>query len=228
MVRHRYPNPPVVEALCEVFLRGSAWDPTVPGLFYERVRANYPKRGQQDIPDEPQARFVRDDGSRMIQLARNLLVVNQLQPYPRFEDWRPEVLSALDVYREVATPTGIDRIGLRYINRVSIPAKAADMKEYFRLYPEIPDEFGAGQGAFMVRVEVEAKPANHSLVVTLGSAPPNPEGGSAFMLDLYETVVPRNGADFDSAASLIDEAHANIERVFENLITDAARALFGG
>lgn len=101
-----YANPPVVEALCELFTAGSAWDPTIPGLFYAHVREQFPKRRQaRDMglelefgPEataarltrgEPRSQFSREDGSRMIQVAPDLVVVNQLRPYPAFEDWRP-------------------------------------------------------------------------------------------------------------------------------------------
>jgi len=43
---HKYPNPPVIEALCEIYTTGSARDPTAPGLFYERVRDRFHRRGQ--------------------------------------------------------------------------------------------------------------------------------------------------------------------------------------
>ena len=29
----KYRNPPVVEALCEIYFVGSQWDNTIPGLF---------------------------------------------------------------------------------------------------------------------------------------------------------------------------------------------------
>ncbi len=102
----RYERPPVVEALCEVYFTGSSWDPTTPGLFYERVRKEYPQKSQaahqvgfeiqlspgqaesRQLPIETRMRFARSDNSRVLQLARDVLIVNQLLPYPRYEEWR--------------------------------------------------------------------------------------------------------------------------------------------
>src|SRR5438309_2265201 len=81
----RYERPPVVEALCEIYFTGSAWDLTVPGRFYDRVSTDYPKKSQvasvgievQIGPDqahthrhpfESRVRFARADDSRIIQL----------------------------------------------------------------------------------------------------------------------------------------------------------------
>jgi uncharacterized protein (TIGR04255 family) len=238
----RYPNPPVVEALCEIYTDGSAWDPTVPGLFYERVRDRFPKRGQaRDVeievtvgapapatkvtPSEPRSQFAREDGSRMIQVARDLVVVNQLRPYPAFEEWRPQILEALDLYRELAKPSQVSRIGLRYLNRVVVPEPEVPMDRYFQLYPELPKALGTLHGPFMLRIELPTEVPGHQLVVTFGSAPRDREGTQAFVLDLYDVV---GSPGFDAVPQRIDEAHAHIERAFEAILTDATRALFQG
>ncbi len=38
----RYRKSPVIEALCEIYFSGSAWDETVPGAFYERWKNEFP------------------------------------------------------------------------------------------------------------------------------------------------------------------------------------------
>ena len=90
----RYRKPPVVEALCEIHFAESTWDETVPGAFYERVKKDFPGKRQQEIreaqitlgPAEatagmrrlpPRMQFVSDERHRMIQIAKDLLVVNQ-------------------------------------------------------------------------------------------------------------------------------------------------------
>ena len=240
----RYANPPVVEALCEVLTTRSQWDATIPGLFYERVKDRFPKRGQRadlgievtlgpETPDarvtqrEPRSQFSRDDGSRMVQVGRDLVVVNQLRPYPQFEEWRPEVLRALDVYRELAKPAGVDRLGLRYINRVVVPETQFPMDRYFRIHPQVPRELSASHGPFMLRLDLPASSGEHRLLITFGSAPSD-AGTTAFILDLYDMVGigPKEG--FASLERRIDEAHANVEKAFEGAITDSARALFEG
>jgi uncharacterized protein (TIGR04255 family) len=238
----RYASPPVIEALCEIYTAGSAWDPTVPGLFYERVRDRFPKRGQaRDVesevtagapapatrvtPGAPRSQFSREDGSRMIQVGRDLVVVNQLRPYPAFEEWRPQILEALDLYRELARPSQVSRIGLRYLNRVVIPEPEAPMERYFQLYPELPKALGSQHGTFMLRIELPTGSPGHELVVTFGSAPRDREGTQVFVLDLYDIA---RSPDFGAVPHRIDEAHAHIERAFEAILTDATRALFQG
>jgi uncharacterized protein (TIGR04255 family) len=243
MLKRRYANPPVVEALCEVYFAATSWEPTVPGRFFERVRGRFPQLAQQgDVaveimagpgpvsarmtPTEPRSRFSSADGSRMVQIGRDLLVVNQLRPYPRFEEWQPVVLEMAGLYREIALAPAIERIGVRYINRVNLQAERFRMERYFQVYPHVPEGLGASHGAFMMRLEIPPLHPEHSLLVTFGSAPPGKEGDLGLVLDLYDRVVPRREDSFADLARCLDEAHANIERAFEGMITDASRKLF--
>lgn len=241
----RYQNPPVVEALCELFFVGSIWDTTVPGQLYERVRDRFPKKGEVNevgvelqvapggtgarmLHGNPRTQFIREDGSRMVQLARDLLVVNEVRPYTRFEDWRPLVAEMLDAYRQVAQPSGLMRLGVRYINRVVISTIAVKLDDYFRVYPQLPSEVATAHGPFVMRVELPMSSSNtaHRLIVTFGSAPNDEARSSAFLLDLYDIVELDGSAAFDQVPTLLDEAHANIEKTFENAITAEARRLF--
>ncbi len=143
----RYLKPPVIEALCEIYFAGSDWDETIPGVFFERVKADFPQKRQRTIqeaqitlgPEQaaagvrqlpPWMQFVSDEKHRMIQLAQDLLVVNQLAPYPHFEDWEPEIYRAFKRYLEVAKPKSVGRLGVRYINRVVIPGERVQMEDY--------------------------------------------------------------------------------------------------
>lgn len=48
-----------------------------------------------------------------------VLVVNQLPPYPSFDEWAPVVERMVGHYAEIARPTSATEVGVRYFNRVS-------------------------------------------------------------------------------------------------------------
>lgn len=242
-VGKKYKNPPVVEALCEIYFHESKWDGTLPGLFFEKVKESYPKKReleqigvQVSVSKETQAaqvqrgarriQFIKEDGSRLIQIENNLLVINQLRPYPKFEDWKPVVDEMLGYYSEVAQPRGIRQMGVRYINRVIIPAPEFKMEDYFNLYPEVPESLGAMHGRFMMRLEIPPKHKDHGLMVTFGTAPPESPGTSAEMLDIYDIFALPQPFPLKDVDKYIIEAHENIEAAFENSITSKARKLF--
>ncbi len=240
----RYAQPPVVEALCEIFFHHSKWDPTVPGVFYQSISDRFPTKQEIKQVDlavelgkesaatkmsavEPRSRFLSADASRMVQVGRDLLVVNQLKPYPRFEDWQPLITEMLQHYRDIASPAGIQKIGLRYINRVTIPETGHPMESYFRLYPEVPQTLGSAHGQFFLRLQIPARHGEHALIVTFGSTGADDPNSSAYLLDLYDICSAGEQLSVDLVNRRTNEAHENVEHAFENIITDKARALFG-
>ena len=244
--KRSYRNPPVVEALCEIYFAESSWDDTVPGAFYERIRARFPRKQRREIQEAkitmgpetssagvqrlpPWMQFLTEDGSLMIQIAENLVVVNQLLPYRHFENWEPVIYETLNVYNEVALPEKIIRIGLRYINRIEIPGTIIAMEDYFTIYPNLPRFFGNRHGAFLVRVEVPQAELGHTALITFGPADTPQTAGEtqAFMLDLYDRVSRPLEPNEAELKKQVRAAHDNVVMAFEGSITDQLRDLLG-
>lgn len=239
----KYKNPPVVEALCEIFFNGSKWDSTLPGLFFDKIKDDYPKKreleqigvevsvsrdmqGSRVMRGSKRLQFIKEDGSQLVQIEKDLLVVNQLKPYPRFEDWKPVIDKMQNLYVQLTEPQGIRRVGIRYINRIVIPTNKFKVEDYFYLYPEVPQSLEAMHGRFMMRLEIPPKYKGHLLVITFGTAPADSPETSTEMLDLYDIfALPQPLATSDVDKYII-EAHENIEAAFENSITNKTRALF--
>lgn len=238
----RYRKPPVVEALCELYFADSKWDDTIPGRFYESVKDDFPVKRQREIQEAqisiadgqaaagvkrlaPWIQFVSESNDRMLQLARDLLVVNQLRPYPSFEDWRPSIDRALKLYGDLARPTGLARLGIRYINHFVIPGARVQLEDYFAVHPRLPEGLGDEHGAFMVRFEIPHAPDGHMVVVTFGSVAAIGPGGLTFMLDIYDTFESGEPLKLDLVAGEIIRAHENVEAAFEGSITDTLRRI---
>jgi len=242
--RRKYRRPPIVEALCELYFEGSVWDDTIPGQFYDQIKEDFPIKQQRENQEAqvvlstageasagvkrlpPWMQFVTADESRLIQIGQDVLVVNQLRPYPHFEEWEPLIYSSLETYRKFANPKGIARLGLRYINRVVIPQTQIRMEDYFTVYPQLPKAMGDLHGRFMIRVDLPSQQGNHGVLITFGSAPAEKAGEIAHLLDLYDIFKPEKSLAFDAVDAQIKLAHQNIEAAFEGSITDKLRSLF--
>jgi uncharacterized protein (TIGR04255 family) len=239
----RYRKSPVIEALCEVYFAESAWDDTVPDSFYERIKHDFPKKTQREIqeaeiafaPGEtktgvrrlpPWTQFVSDEKHRMIQIARDLLVVNQLCPYPHFEEWEPEIYRTLEIYKKLAQPRKIVRLGLRYVNRVVIPEASFAMKEYFTIYPQLPVGLGNTHGSFLVRAEVPQIEQRHTVLITFAVTPQPSQNEQVFMLDIYDILQLDGSPEDIDFQKEIQQAHDNLVVAFEDSITEQLRVLF--
>jgi len=249
----KYKNPPIIEALCEFrFEPGEEWDITFPGLFYEKVKDDFPKKRvsrrmqiraipvaeesyiQQEIIGFIQ--FLREDGKALVQIAPNLLSVNHLKPYPTWNEFRPIILDNLGKYKEVANPKGVMRIGLRYINQIELPMESVELKEFFNFYPHLGGELPQEHGSFVVGVQLMYENERDVLKLELASAGVEREGGLAKRLDLdysqsffakeSEKGSKPDEISMDDIEGWIEVAHTRVEETFEACITDKLRKLF--
>ena len=242
----RYRNAPVREALCEIYFTGSKWDDTTQGMFFERIKEEYPtkqpvtevgvevkversERGAIIRETQSRMRYLKPDGSRLIQLAPDLLVVNQLRPYPHFDEWRPIVNRMAQIYSEVAAPRMVRQIGVRYINDIHIPS-TGDLKleDYFTVYPQIPPTMGGRHGPYMLRLEMPASNKGHALFITFAMNPAKGADMLSFTLDLYDIFGQAFDYSIQEIEKRVKEAHDEIEPVFEKFIMNKLRELFGG
>ncbi len=173
--------------------------------------------------------FRTPKGDRLIQLGRDLVVINQLQPYPRFENWEPSIYSTLEVYRQLVHPQEITKLGVRYINHVVVPDETTGqhgsfpMEDYFTIYPQLPGGIAGIHGPFLVRVEVPRPETGHTLQITFGSSPWKQAAESTLLLDLYDIFEPRRQLGVDEVRKHVRMAHRSIESAFEGSITDRLR-----
>jgi uncharacterized protein (TIGR04255 family) len=142
----KYGNPPIIEVVAEFrFVPSEPWDLTVPGLVYDRLREQFPRKRllkvlegeaaaeatgiRQEFRLADRMQFLSDDEKAFVQVGPDLLAVNHLAPYPTWEGFVPLVQHGVDTYLSVAHPRGLHRIGLRYINQLEIPGKTVDLEQ---------------------------------------------------------------------------------------------------
>jgi uncharacterized protein (TIGR04255 family) len=245
-VRRRYKNPPIEEALVEVrFAQTEEWDLTIPGKLHEHpdIKKEYQgkPRTQKVVaaalevgPAQPanlavregvgRIQLINEAGNRLISLGPGVLSVNMLRPYDGWELFRPRIETALRAYNEVAAPTGVTRLGVRYINRIVVPQKDSDVGIYFRCGPPTTPELPSEMAGFMSRVEF-LYDDGVKLLLTQASIDA-PDGQSAFLLDLDLIWESAEARSLDAIIGVIDDLHVREGTAFEAIITDAARGVF--
>jgi uncharacterized protein (TIGR04255 family) len=239
----KYRNPPIVEALCEFrFEPGAPWDMAIPGLVYERIRDNFPKRRQvqsfevsvaagpegigQQVLTADRMQFLREDEKALIQVGPNLLAVNHLKPYPTWQAFLPLIRQGFESYLTSANPKGIQRIGLRYINRIELPGERVELADYFAFRPFVGERLPQDYGPFIVGIQIPFEDSRDVLRLQLASAAPETPDAIAVMLDLDYFLIRPGGVSQDEVFEWIDIAHSHVEDVFEACITDRLRQMF--
>lgn len=242
--RRSYACPPIEEALVELrFVPTQDWDLTIPGKVHERVKASYPgkPRNQQIVQAEIRShagltpsvavregisriQLVDADGRRILSLGPDVLSVNVLRPYPGWDEFRPRVATALEVYAEVSGAKQINRIGVRYINRIAVPSQEVRLAEWFHSGPMAPDGLPTRLVAFFDRAE-HVFDDGVKLVLAFGSLDSTPDA-PCFLLDVDVVWEGPDPLDLSSAMQMVDELHQREGEAFEAMITDRSREVF--
>ena len=244
----KYVNPPIVEAICDFhFIPGQPWDATILGLVYDRIKDNFPERFQlpgamvnvsfgnqptQPIPDLGRMQFRRRDGSALVQLGQDNLTVNHLKPYSGWPYYRDMISETFSAYQAVALPHGLNRISLRYINRIDIPSSivmeknSIQIEEYLLAQPNVPDTVPQMFSDWAQRVVIPFDTTQMTLVLQSGTVQGSPAFPVSLLLDL--TMSPTlQSASLDDVLLWLEQAHMSIETVFEECLGPKARDLFG-
>ena len=241
-----YPNPPVVEALGEVIFASTNWDDTVPDQLFEGLKDEFPKRQERTfnearvtVDDNNEATaevvqlptwdvFLTESEDQLIQVSEKHISFNQLKPYRPFREWEGRFFEALSMYRGLTFPQTIERMGIRYINRIEIPGQRISMEDYFSIYPVLPEETSDFHGPFQVKCQIPLTADDHFLVMVFGSIQPDEadDDRQNFLLDLHVQVLIGKDLDDEDIKNHIRIAHRNAVRAFEGSITEKLRALF--
>lgn len=247
----RYKNPPIEEALCEFrFKSGQDWDFTIPGKLQVQLKEDYSGKPRDqkalEIGLDMQAgnpanlryneglarvQLMSEDGKRIVGVGPNTLSVHMLKPYQSldsersgWEDFKSRISTALDAYWDVTKPDGICRIGIRYINKITIPEKNPNIKEYLKsALPKI-DGLPEKSTKFVSRIEYTYSDEMY-LVVLQGLAGSH-ENHVEVLLDLDMVSDTSESINRDKALALTDKLRDYERKAFEAIITDKTRELF--
>lgn len=166
---------PITEALLDVQVR-LAGSPSYESLlaFAEVIASDYPQKtvrqefkAQIAIGDGPESPVVQAgdrvstgymlrsaDGTQVVQARINGFSFSRLRPYTTWEDVSGEARRLWALYASIAQPVAITRIGLRYINRITIPLPFSTFGEYIRTVPEIAPGLPQGLQHFFMHLAV--------------------------------------------------------------------------
>ena len=244
-MRKEYKSSPIVEALVEVHFSQTKTDFTVWADFNNKLKKSYPiveelfipktelriaqdrKIGEGRISQEKLLRFYKKDRTQLVQANKDFVSVNKLKPYSGYEKFIADAETVLKNYIGVTSPKLINQIGMRYINRIIIPETSVELSDYFRYIPQIPDEVTEGISNVLLEIQFAPRNSQHQVMTSLRSDVSSIEGTTVFFLDIYDILPVNNEVNISVILNSLNEAHKNIERVFEGFITDKARKLFG-
>ena len=250
--RRRYANPPIEEALCEFrFPESGEWDPSLPERVQAELGGDYSgarqdqravsvalEAGQGDAKkvtlEEGLAKVQlrTGDGKRLVAVGRDVLSIHMLRPYQTpnavggtgWDEFQPRIQQALEAYWRVAAPAGVQRVGVRYINKIVIRSGRVYPEEYIRCAPREVEGLPKHLRSFFSRTEYEYDDGVR-LVVTHANIR-TPPGGQGLVVDIDLIKEFDEPIGPSLAIDLVQALRDRERQAFESLITNRARELF--
>ncbi|OPY52611.1 MAG: hypothetical protein A4E49_01785 [Methanosaeta sp. PtaU1.Bin112] len=244
----KYNNPPIIESVCEIrFTEDTEWDLTIPGLIFEDIRSEYPQKGQRStqeinistsnthpvttrhqIKRQDYAVFSTNDTKSSIQVSGRVLLTNRLKPYQSWTDFRSQINTAFETLCKRTKLAGVQRIGLRYINKIEIPTDNGKVKmdNYFDFRPFCGTRLPQTHADFKVSCIFPYYDNRDACKVDLLSAMPDKQGSMAFLLSLDYFLAKPRSIPVSQTIEWIESAHGQVENLFEGCILPPLREIF--
>lgn len=243
ITRRKYKKSPIAEVLCVITFEELSKNSLFLDNFYAHIFDEYPDRqsgknirieninveGGKSVPEiiESEAtRFLTKDRSKIIQVVENTIIFNNVEkPYPGFESFRENSISVFETYGKIIKAKSFDRLELRYINQFSndsgLDIDLTEIHDFFNFVPKTDESIGHFQFQFQVKPFYK----EHFLFATIAILPLSNNKDVTVQIDIQNIYLKNNVVDVKNIERLLDNAHENIGRVFEKIITNKTRKL---
>jgi len=254
-LRPQYNKPPIVEAICAIEF---AQKPSAPKLDFKshfkallpsydgQVRALRTMQTQfkfdgESVENSPLEfspphlwHFYNASGSRLAAISEKSIAIHATPPYaPGWSDVRTRIDELLDLFDAECSPIGVTRIGIRYINKFSLPLSGGllYLGDYFT---QSTDREGNDSGPaltlleFLHRYHLLYDDQVTHLATTLQSVPPEAEGEDVarVILDIDVFRAWKTPLAVANALEELDSLKLRHSEQFEASITPKTRELF--
>ncbi|HUG19993.1 MAG TPA: TIGR04255 family protein [Planctomycetaceae bacterium] len=240
--RTHYSNAPITEAILDIRTTSPE------GLALERleeihslIQEDYPSKQQRNLargrwnfgtqvgatatqtplgylflsPDEKQIVQVRMDGFTMSRLA----------PYESWEQIRDEAHRLWEIYSESIQPRSIERVAVRYINRIDIPLPFGDLTEYLRTIPQVSPDLPQELSGLFMQLTLPQPDIDSEARLSEALIDPVREGVVSIVLDIDLYRIKKLPYHGDAIWEFFEILHDRKNRIFEACITDRTREL---
>jgi uncharacterized protein (TIGR04255 family) len=189
------PHAPIVEAIIDLRARGSgAWDEAKIASILKPQLSDYPQMTVQNsfafgftIMPGPLAtanqqglwkglQFKSADGCNVATFNRDGFTFSRLQPYQDWGHLQAEAMRLWKIHANVANPPEIERLGVRFINRIVLPPHSIELEKYIEPHPKPPVNLDLPYSGFL-HIDTFTVPGHpYTLNVVRALQPPQPPG----------------------------------------------------
>lgn len=93
-------------------------------------------------------RLQTEDNLQIAQFNKDGFVFSRLAPYADWNRFSNEAMRLWKIYKEYIPADSINRLGARFINKISLPANERNFKKYFKGLPQAPGDMDLPYSGF--------------------------------------------------------------------------------
>lgn len=165
-------------------------------------------------------RYQSADKKQVILFNKDGLVFSRLKPYLSWETFVGQGLAAWQVFKRLAQPDLVRRIGLRMINRIPVPVPEFQIEDYLETAPRTPKGFDFPYQNFMHH-ETLAVPDTPFRVNVVKAIMPAAKGepGPAIIIDIDTFVTPNEMVEDGGLSDLLVDMRWIKNKIFFGTVT---------
>lgn len=168
--------------------------------------------------------FSSSDQKQIFQARLDGFTFSQLAPYDRWETFQKEAQRLWSIYQSVTKPKLINRLALRYINRLDLPLPVGELKDYLRTVPEVSPDLPQGLSGYFMQLQILQEDISAMLILNQALIPATTPEVVSVLLDI-ELSRGIELPDLETTWEILEQLHNRIDQVFEACITDRIREL---
>lgn len=237
-----YPAPPIVEAVVQIHYSEPLKKPVSAKLLkrltsayannvlVQGVSANVDFQNRQTnfVDADPQVRLSSDDQADVLIVQPDALTWSRLAPYQGWDALLERVARDFDVANSLAGYRKIDRLGVRYINRIDVPTTASNLshyEDYIRIHLSLPPFLDVING-YAWRFEKVFPDEGFIAIIQSTSVLPVIPRTSPFIFDIDVTCSQNLPVKREDVLAKLNEMRELKNNIFELSMTDKARIAF--
>ena len=170
-------------------------------------------------------RFSSGDRKQILQARLDGFTFSRLAPYDKWETFRDEARRLWELYRAVANPKSVNRVAVRYINRLNLPLPLSDFKDYLRTVPEVSPDLPQGLSDYFMQLQIPQEDLDGMLLLNEAIISPLGDNVISVLLDINLFCNGNFPSEEDMHWNLLEKFRVRKNEVFEACITDKTRGL---
>lgn len=172
--------------------------------------------------------FKSTDDRRILRVFPGYLSVSELAPYSGWDSFSAEALRVWGKYRKIVEPEQLNRIGVRYINRLDLPGETVRLEDYLHTFPQVSADVSAPMVRFLFNTNHILPEKRVAVSLSLASVDSERPGSVSVLLDVdayRDEMLSVEASNLDEIPSILEELREVKNLFFEASITNRVREM---